>query len=172
MTSSPTASDRSTDDNLHRLARLPNHWSFVFSAFSCNRRDEHEDTWCGPRQSSNFRKPCLVGDPAMLLPCTSDSSRLWSARSKYGTKTSLLSDFVQTGLLQLTFCMASSSKCFQNCSACRTTSPELFSRPTDDVMPDLCIINYTYFQSRVEFVPNSRWWPSRFDPQLRHLIYS
>ena len=38
----------------------------------------------------------------------------------------------------------------------RTTSPELFARPTDDVMPDLCFINYTGFPSRVEFVSNSR----------------
>jgi len=42
MTSLPTERARSADDNLRRLARLPNHYSSVFSAFSWSRRDEHQ----------------------------------------------------------------------------------------------------------------------------------
>ena len=49
MTSSPTESVRSAAANLRRFVRLPNHWSSVFRAFSCNLRDAHQ-SWTSVMQ--------------------------------------------------------------------------------------------------------------------------
>ena len=79
MTSSPSESVRSMYDNLHKLARLPNHCSSVLSAFSYSRRDEHQsrisvmlygiysivDGCCQFQRSGQIGRPAVIGGQVM-----------------------------------------------------------------------------------------------------------